>query len=199
MVVKPEKLAAVLALAALAAGASAVVAQNLVVEGSCRDGQPHGAYEVRGPGGQVRVVGAFNRGKRTGSFLFWSSAGSRVAQLPYDDDALSGTLAAWYREPDRTGEPRPQFEATYAHGVPSGAQRSWYPNGRTRAEFRFDNGTVSEARAFSESGKALSDAEARALAANDQAADARFIASLEAIVRANLPHCEPSSDRLEKG
>ena len=31
----------------------------------------------KGAGGQVRVVGAFSKGRRTGSFLFWSTAGVR--------------------------------------------------------------------------------------------------------------------------
>ena len=45
----------------------------------------------------------------------------------------------------------------------------------------------------------MADGDARALAARDAAADARFVESLEALVRAHLPRCEPASDRLEKG
>ena len=45
--------------------------------GSCRDGQPHGRYELRDRRGKLRVAGAFNRGRRTGSFIFWTAAGSR--------------------------------------------------------------------------------------------------------------------------
>ncbi|MFO1324868.1 MAG: hypothetical protein U1F15_12505 [Burkholderiales bacterium] len=186
------------ALAAALAAATAA-AQAYTIEGGCRDGQPHGAYELRGAGGQVRVVGAFNRGKRMGSFLFWSSAGVRIAQLPYDEDVLTGTLAAWYAGGSPAAEPRPKLEAVYASGRPSGVQRSWYPNGNVRAEFRYDNGALVEARAFGESGKPLTDAQARALAEKDGNSDAQFIASLEAIVRAHLPRCEPASDRLEKG
>jgi len=182
--------------ALLAASASA---QNLAVEGSCRDGLPHGAYEVKGAGGQVRVVGAFSRGRRTGSFLFWSSAGVRIAQLPYDDDALSGTLALWHAPPGRGGEPVPKLEAVYAQGRLAGLKRSWYPDGRLRAEFRYDQGTLASARAFTESGKAMPDADARAMAERDLRTDDAFFASLDAMVRANLPRCEPATDRLEKG
>jgi antitoxin component YwqK of YwqJK toxin-antitoxin module len=174
-------------------------AQDLAVEGSCRDGQPHGAYELRGPGGQVRVVGAFNKGKRTGSFLFWSSRGVRIAQLPYDEGALSGTLALWWANSERTDDPKPKLEASYAQGFLSGTKRSWYPNGRLRAELRYERGLLAEARAYSESGKPLSDTEARALAASDLETDEKFYASLDAIIRAHLPRCEPVSDRLEKG
>jgi hypothetical protein len=73
------------------------------------------------------------------------------------------------------------------------------PNGRLRAELRYDRGLLIEARAYSEAGKALSDAEARALAASDLEADEQFYASLDAIIRAHLPQCEPASERLEKG
>jgi hypothetical protein len=41
------------------------------------------------------VSSAPNKGKRTGSFMFWSSRGVRIA-LPYDEGALSGTLALWW-------------------------------------------------------------------------------------------------------
>ena len=190
------RLGALACAALLAASASA---QNLAVEGSCRDGLPHGAYEVKGAGGQVRVVGAFSKGRRTGSFLFWSSAGVRIAQLPYDDDALSGTLALWYAPSGRGGEPVPKLEAVYAQGRLAGLKRSWYPDGRLRAEFRYDQGTLASARAFTESGKAMPDADARAMAERDLRTDDAFVASLDAMVRANLPRCEPATDRLEKG
>ena len=182
--------------ALLAASASA---QNLTVEGGCRDGLPHGAYELKGAGGQVRVVGAFSKGRRTGSFLFWSTAGVRVAQLPYDDDALSGTLALWYAMPGRGGEPVRRLEAVYAHGRLAGLKRSWYPDGRLRAEFRYDRGMLVDARAFTESGKPMPDADARAMADRDLGYDDKFVASLDATIRANLPRCEPAADRLEKG
>ncbi len=179
--------------------AASASAQDLAVEGSCRDGLPHGAYELKGAGGQVRVVGAFSKGRRTGSFLFWSSAGARIAQLPFDDDALSGTLALWYALPGRGGEPVRKLEAVYAQGRLSGLKRSWYPDGRLRAEFRYEGGVLTDARAFTESGKAMPDADARAMADRDLRTDDAYFASLDATVRANLPRCEPATDRLEKG
>jgi hypothetical protein len=178
--------------------ASAAAAQNYTVEGSCRDGAPHGGYELRDAKGQVRVVGAFNRGKRAGSFLFWSSAGARIAQLPYEDDLLSGTLAVWFSGADRTGDPRPRLEAAYVQGRLSGDKRSWFPEGRVRAELRYDNGVLVAARAFGETGKLLPESDARTLAMRDFDADAAYIASLETMVRNNPPRCEPASDRLEK-
>lgn len=188
---------------ALAAGAllaaSAVPAQTMTVEGSCRDGQPHGAYELKGPKGEVRAVGAFARGQRTGSFLFWSSTGARLAQLPFDEDQLSGTLALWYPPARPGGEATRKLEAVYARGRLAGLKRSWYPDGRARAEFRYDDGVLVAARAYTPKGAPLPDAEARAMAARDLASDDEYYATLDATVRANLPRCEPASDRLEKG
>jgi len=186
-----------LCLLALLAAAGAG-AQDYAIEGSCRDGALHGAYELRGGNGQVRVVGAFSRGKRTGSFLYWSSSGTRIAQLPFDDDVLSGTLALWYSPGDRRGEARPKLEAAYVAGKLHGRKRSWYPDGQLRAEYRYDHGALIEARVFSESGKAFDPAEARAQAATDLATDDRFYATLDEIVRTHRPPCAPASDRIER-
>ena len=183
------RLAAVVALA-LAPQCLFAAAAAYVVTGNCRDGQPHGAYELRMPDGTLRVSGAFARGKRTGSFLFWSSAGVRIAHLPYDDDALSGTVALWYSAGGTKSEPRQKLEAVYAHGRRAGGARSWYSDGRARAEFRYDQGVLAEARAWNTRGAPLSDDEARALAARDVATDAEYYASLEAIVRDNPPICD---------
>ena len=183
------RLAAVVALA-LTPQCLFAAAAGYVVTGHCREGQPHGAYELRMPDGTLRVAGAFARGKRTGSFLFWSSAGVRIAHLPYDDDLLSGTVALWYSAGGPNSEPRQKLEAVYAHGQRAGGGRSWYADGRVRAEYRYDQGVLAEARAWNTHGAPLSDKEARALAARDAATDAEYYASLEAIVRDNPPICD---------
>lgn len=183
------RLAAVVALA-LASQCSFAATPDYVVTGNCRDGQPHGAYELRMPDGTLRVSGAFARGRRTGSFIFWSSGGVRIAHLPYDDDALSGTVALWYSAGGPRSDPRQKLEAVYAHGRRAGGARSWYADGHVRAEYRYDQGVLAEARAWNAQGAPLSDDEARALAARDAATDAEYYASLEAIVRDNPPPCE---------
>ena len=183
------RLAIVIALAAAPLGTSAATA-TYVVTGNCRDGQAHGAYELRMPDGTLRVAGAFTRGKRTGSFIYWSSTGVRIAHLPYDDDALNGTVALWYSEGNSRSEPRAKLEAVYARGRRAGGVLSWYPNGRARAEFRYENGNLAEARAWNAKGGKLTEAEARAMAAHDVATDDQFYNTLEAIVRDNPPPCE---------
>jgi hypothetical protein len=163
---------------------------SYIVNGSCRDGQPHGAYELRMPDGKLRVAGAFNHGKRIGTFLFWSASGARIALLPFDDDAINGTVALWHLAANAKTEPKPKLEAAYANGLLVGGTRSWYPDGRLRAEFRYDQGVLAEARAWNAKGASLSAAESRAMAARDRLADEQFYNTLEAIVRDNPPPCE---------
>ena len=140
------------------------------------------------PDGRLRVAGAFNQGKRIGTFLFWSATGVRLALLPFDDDAMNGTVALWYAAAPAKGEPLRKLEATYIGGRPANA-RSWYPDGRLRAEFRYDNDALVEARAWNAKGGTMSDAEARSLAARDLLADEKFYDTLLAIVRDNPPAC----------
>ena len=180
------------ALALAVAGACA--AQPYAVDGNCREGLPHGNYELRDAKGTLRALGAFNRGKRTGSFIFWSSDGVRIAHLPFEEDALSGTLATWYSGKS-TREPQKKVEAVYSRGQLNGDKRSWYPNGRPRAQYRYEKGEIREASATSPSGKALGDADARALAQRDATADDAFVASLLAIVTAHPPRCDQTGDK----
>ena len=193
MVVEPQVIRRWIGLIALAF-AGACVAQPYTAEGHCRDGVPHGNYELRDANGNLRAIGAFNRGKRTGSFIFWSSDGVRIAHLPFDEDVLSGTLATWYTGKS-ANDPQRKVEAAYSNGKLNGGKRSWYPNGRVRAEYRYERGELREASATDPSGKALDAAEARSLAQQDSTADSAFIASLLAIVAANPPRCEGSGDR----
>jgi len=84
--------------------------------------------------------------------------------------------------------------------TPVGITRSWHPDGRLRAEYRYEQGALASARAFAASGRALPESEARALAQRDLASDDQYFASLDAFVRAHLPRCDPAaSNRLERG
>jgi antitoxin component YwqK of YwqJK toxin-antitoxin module len=174
--------------------ASVAAAEQYEADGYCRDGLPHGKYELRDARGKLRALGAFNRGKRTGSFIFWSSDGVRIAHLPFDEDVLSGTLGTWYSGKS-TREPQRKLEAVYSHGKLNGDKRSWYANGRLRAEYRYDQGELRDALAKSPSGQALAEDAARALAQRDAAADDAFVASLLAIVAANPPRCDVAVDK----
>ena len=178
--------------AACAFGAMGAGAQALLASGSCRDGAPHGAYELRSPDGRLRIGGAFNRGKRTSSFIFWTRAGVRIAHIPYDEDLKSGTLSLWYADARPGRDPQQKLEAGYAAGQLNGDKRSWYGDGRPRAFYRYENGALVEAQAWTGTGTPLPPAAVRAMALRDLANDERYYASLDAIVRDHLPACEPA-------
>jgi antitoxin component YwqK of YwqJK toxin-antitoxin module len=184
--------------AVFGAWATPVPAQQFRIVASCRDGFPHGAYELRSANGQLRVAGAFNRGKRTSSFLFWTGNGVRVAHIPFDEDQKSGTLSLWYADARPGREPQQKLEAVFSAGQRNGTTRSWHANGRTRTMLRYEHGELVEAQAWTASGVALSESAARDLAARDREDDERYYASLDAIVMSHLPRCERSSPSQQR-
>jgi antitoxin component YwqK of YwqJK toxin-antitoxin module len=180
---------AVATLASLAAAA-----QDLEVHAACRDGRPHGAYELRSTNGQLLVAGAFNRGKRTGSFIFWTRDGTRVAHIPYDEDQVSGTLSLWFQQGTASGgEPQQKLQAGFAAGRRNGISRSWFPTGRPRAIYRYEADVLADAKAWSATGTPLSEGDARELALHDREEDEKYYASLDAMVLTHLPACEEHS------
>src|SRR4030095_14028062 len=128
-----------------------------------------------------------------GTFIFWASAGARIAVIPYDEDKKSGTVALWYTAPDGRAETGRKLEAPYADDHLHGVVRSWHANGTLRAEYRYERGALIGARAWTESGAPLADDEAQSLAVRDAGTDDTLYASLLAIVRNNLPACEAES------
>jgi antitoxin component YwqK of YwqJK toxin-antitoxin module len=164
-------------------------AQELEVHAACRDGKPHGPYELRAPNGQLRLSGAFNRGTRTGSFIYWTRNGARIAHVPYDDDRKNGTLSLWYASSRSEREPQPKLQAGFAAGRRNGVTRSWYANGRPRTLFRYEMDVLADAQAWSRTGSPLAAAEARDMAARDRDLDDKYYASLDAIVTGHLPDC----------
>jgi antitoxin component YwqK of YwqJK toxin-antitoxin module len=164
-------------------------AQGLVTEGACRDGEPNGAYMLRS-GARLRVAGAFAKGLRTGTFVFWDERGARIAVIPYDNERKGGTIALWYAPPGSGGDAPRKSEATYVDDRLHGDKRSWHENGSPRTDLRYEQGELVAARAWTRSGTALAAVAARELAARDQVADERFYATLELLVADHRPHCE---------
>lgn len=191
MVGKASRLIAACSLAAVAAAASA---ETYVLRGACRDGYVHGVYELRDAKGALRVQGAFNKGLRTSSFLYWASNGLRVAHVPYDEGAISGTVALWYAQSPRGAPLKQKLEAAYAKGERHGPTRSWYPNSRPRGEYVYENGKLVSAKGWNAVGAALDAEAANAQAAKDAAEDAGYFKSLDAIVDANMPACTPAAN-----
>jgi antitoxin component YwqK of YwqJK toxin-antitoxin module len=193
---QPDRLRARGAVALVALLTSPLLAAHeFVVEGACRDGEPNGAYTLRGADGRLRVAGALAKGRRTGTFVFWSDRGARVAVVPYDDGRKTGTIAVWYPPPVAGADAPRKSEAAYVDDRLHGEKRSWYANGRPRTQLRYERGELVEARAWSSAGVALSEPAARERAARDAATDEAFYATLEALVATHAPKCDDASLR----
>ncbi|HXX82772.1 MAG TPA: hypothetical protein VEN29_02190 [Casimicrobiaceae bacterium] len=167
----------------------ATAAERLSVVGACRDGVPNGAYELRMPDGRLRVAGAFALGRKTGTFIFWTASGARSVVVPYDDDRKSGTVARWYTTASGRESGR-RLEAPFNDNVLHGVERSWHANGVPRTESRYEHGALVATQAWDRRGTPLPEAEARRQAAQDAAAEERFLSELEATIQGNLPRCD---------
>jgi len=175
---------------ALALVATAAVAQPFEVVGGCRAGLPNGAYELHDEDGQLRIAGAFAQGRKTGTFIFWTEGGARIAVIPYNEDVRSGTVALWYTARDGHSEAGRQLEAPYVDDRLHGIIRSWRASGARRAEYRYDHGTLLEAHAWTEAGSELPEADARSLALHDAEDDQEYCDRLVAFIREHLPRCD---------
>ena len=191
MVGPPRRLtrAALVLAAALANVAGAATMATWVADGNCRDGRPQGPYELRTGEGRLRVAGAFNEGTRTGSFIFWSDAGVRIAHLPFDHGLLNGTVALWYEAPAGREPPR-RFESAWRRGQRDGETRSWYRDGHPRAQTRYAAGRIVASAGWTDTGERMTNAAARALAQQDAAAVDALYVELDALVREHMPRCD---------
>jgi hypothetical protein len=160
-----------------------------IVDGNCRDGRPQGPYQLRSGDGQLRIAGAFNEGKRTGSFIFWTAEGVRAAHVPYDDDLRNGTVAIWYDGPPGREPPR-RFESVWHHGKRDGATRAWYEDGRRRSETDYAGGSIAGTVGWTDAGESVPAAVAREMAEHDAGVADAIYANLDALIRDHLPRCE---------
>lgn len=168
----------------------ALAAKAFDVVGACRNGVANGAYELRTQDRNLRVVGAFAHGRKTGTFIFWNSSGARVAVIPYQDDEMAGTVAFWYTVPGARRELQRKLEAPYVENRLHGIKRSWNPRGGRRSEFRYQRGVLSDAKAWEDNGTPRPKTEALAQAATDEVTDKQLFAALEALIHDHPPHCE---------
>jgi hypothetical protein len=168
---------------------AAACGEDFRAVGTCRAGVPNGGYELYDADGALRVAGAFAQGHLTGTFIFWTAGGARLAVLPFDNDAKNGTVALWYAAADAAIESGRRLEAPYVDDRPHGVQRSWHANGRPRAEYRYEQGVLADAHAWTEGGEPLAYAAAVGQATADAEVDAQIYATLLALVRDHRPPC----------
>ncbi len=183
--------ALLLATAGAAHSAGRGAEPGLVVDGTCRGGLANGIYELRGPDGMLRALGAFHTGKRTGTFIFWNAHGGRLAAIPYDEDVRNGTIALWHIGAGSAREIGRRLEAPVQRGRPEGTVRSWHRNGRRSTEAEYVDGRVVRVLAWGASGRPLADAEAARVEQKTMEAADRELADLERLVAEHRPACRP--------
>lgn len=184
----PSRFASLLALVALARCISPGAPQ--VGVGDCRDAVRHGSYELRVVDGPVVATGTFVDGREDGVFTFYTTRGTKIAEIPYSDDAKSGTIRLWYGElayPDAAG--RLKLEAEYARDLANGLKRSWWPSGAKRSTELFRDGSPVQVEAWDEAGASFSRSESEQLSRDSARADARYYRILESEIDAYPPVC----------
>jgi len=190
MVGQKARLTVAVVAAGFATGFAGAQSPAYVADGNCRDGLAHGRYELRTASGSLRATGAFNHGRRTGSFIFWDAAGARVAHIPYDDDVRNGTLATWYPPRTAGADPAHRFESAFRHGVRDGLTRTWYRDGHRRTEAEFAGGELVAAAGWSDAGAKLPERAAHEIVERDARDASAVYDALEILVRANPPRCD---------
>jgi antitoxin component YwqK of YwqJK toxin-antitoxin module len=158
--------------------------------GDCRDGIRHGSYELQVIDGPVVATGSFVDGKKHGVFTFYSTGGTKLAEIPYSNDAKSGTIRLWYSElafPEAAG--RPKLEVEYKLDLADGLKRSWWPSGAKRSSELFRDGSLLQAEAWDEAGASLSRSESEQRSRNSSRADADYFRILESEIDAHPPAC----------
>jgi hypothetical protein len=138
--------------------------------GNCRDGLPHGNYELRDAKGK-RARGRCLQSRQAHGQLHLLVERGRAHRAPaVREDALSGTLALWYSGKS-TREPQRKLEAVVLARQAQRRQALVVPERRLRAEYRYDDVNVAPGfgRETEFSGRRMRDADARALALRDAA------------------------------
>ena len=180
--------AALLAMLTLAGCVSPGVRQTGL--GQCQDGIRDGWYKLQVVGGPVVATGSFVDGTKHGVFTFYSTGGTKLAEIPYSNDAKTGTIRLWYSEfayPEATG--RLKLEAECTSNLLDGRKRTWWPSGAKRSSELFRNGSLVEAEAWDEAGRSMSRSQADQLSRDSAEADAKYYRILESEVDAYPPAC----------
>jgi hypothetical protein len=158
--------------------------------GDCQAGMRHGPYKLRVVNGPTVATGFFVDGKKHGVFTFYTTGGTKVAEIPYANDAKTGTIRLWYSEfayPDAAG--RLKLEVEYKDDVANGHKRSWWPSGGKRSSELFQDGKSIEVEAWDEAGASLPRTSAEELSSHDADADEKYYRLLESEIDHYSPAC----------
>jgi antitoxin component YwqK of YwqJK toxin-antitoxin module len=94
-----------------------------------QDGKEHGAWQKFYVGGKIQEVRKFDHGQKTGTYAAWWENGVRKLEYRFADDEYEGTCRDWNEKGTLIRE------MNYVHGHETGVQKTFYDNGKVRANY----------------------------------------------------------------
>lgn len=155
-----------------------------IVKGSKTAGVYHGPVEIWASPSVRQAAGECRHGKPEGRWTLWDESGTKVAELTYRDGYFEGSIAFWHGAqagPRLKG--RLKCRGSFTDGQWHGLVRTYWPDGRIRSERTYETDTVVAALAFNQQGEALTEEEARKVAAADEQQDNALLDALDELIR----------------
>lgn len=146
-----------------------------------------GPFTITTKGGKLRVTGNMINNKIDGTITIFSSSGPVLAIMNYKEGIKNGEFKLWYH-PDNGG--RLKLIANYVNDTITGIKESWFPDGKPRGRYTYDNGKLLTAQAYDQYGKLLSEPLARSAARNDMQRDIILYMRWKKMVTDVLPKCK---------
>jgi antitoxin component YwqK of YwqJK toxin-antitoxin module len=104
------------------------------------------------------VTGTFENGRREGLWTLWDAKGVKTQQITYRSGMKEGQFLGWYSSfvSDETATGKLLYEGRFSADGLNGDMNLYYPTGKVRCQFGFDNGQVKSAQCWDEQGRQLS-------------------------------------------
>ena len=160
---------------------------NYQVRATCDGGLASGTYELLLPDGTIQIAGEFSNGRRHGIFTFYRSTGEKVAEIPYDQNRISGIVRLWYGPEHGSG--RRKLVSRYVDDRLEGDTEGWFEDGSGREISSYANGTLMTTNVRGPRGRELSESAARQQQAFARESDRTYFSILAEIVQENPADC----------
>lgn len=173
-----------LAAAGIAPAPAAETKPTPIVKGSKTAGVYHGPVEIWSSPSVRQATGECRHGKPEGRWTLWDESGTKVAELTYRSGYFDGGIAFWHGAqagPRLKG--RLKCRGAFTDGQWHGLVRTYWPDGRIRSERTYEADTLVAALAFDQQGGALTEEEARKVAAADEQQDNALLDALDEYIR----------------
>lgn len=154
------------------------------VKGTKTAGVYHGPVEIWSSPDVRQAAGECRHGKPEGRWTLWDESGTKVAELTYRDGYFEGAVAFWHGAqagPRLRGKLKAR--GAFVDGQWHGLTRTYWPDGRVRSERTYETDNLIDAQAFDQQGTALSEEEARKVAAADEEMDNALLDALDEYIR----------------